>query len=330
MGGETRPRIPVEEAARTKKAWADGRLGGHHRNAIRYQPPAGLVDALNLAVDMSLPLLITGPPGTGKTTAAYWGALQLDVRPDAVFHETVRSEMSARDVKYEFDSVRYFRDAQVQATMASGRTNDATTAVPALPKSEYVEKNVLWRAFAASKEERVVLLFDEIDKAPRDFPNDLLHELDRREFTVPARDYGVEKVISADPDRLVLWICTSNGERELPDAFLRRCLHYRLELTSKDIKRAVESQLRALVNGLNERLTDVALLRFEEVAARVRQHKPSLAEALVWIQALHRQGVDPQALEKKDATGKVDLARLPLLGALIKHDDDWILLRSAR
>ncbi len=138
-----------------------------------FAPGAALADAINTAIAVGKPLLLTGEPGTGKTQTAYHAAWRLGVE---CIHFQVKSESTARDLLYDYDMVRYFRDAHL------GRIDAEKEA----PKSRYLEKRPLWRAFELAREKGVpqVLLIDEIDKAPRDFPNDLLHELDQMEFTI--------------------------------------------------------------------------------------------------------------------------------------------------
>jgi len=176
--------------------------------ARHYVPGQTLETAINTAIAVGEPLLITGEPGTGKTQAAYYTAFKLGVGP--LCHFQVKSDTVARDLLYHFDNVRYFHDAQF--------AKDSK-----FQKADYVEKRPLWTAFESTLPQ--VLLIDEIDKAPRDFPNDLLHELDQMEFRVPETG----QIIKASPETRPIVFITSNSERRLPEPFLRRCVYHHVK-----------------------------------------------------------------------------------------------------
>jgi len=165
-------------------------------DARLFVPGEELEIAINTAVAVGAPLLITGEPGTGKTQAAYYTAYKLGLEP--VLHFQVKSESSAGDLLYYFDAVRYFHDANTRSNGSSAVSLD---------KKNYVERRPLWEAFVSR--EPSVLLIDEIDKAPRDFPNDLLHELDKMEFTVAETQ---DRVRANSETRPIVFI-TSNSER---------------------------------------------------------------------------------------------------------------------
>lgn len=191
-------------------------------NAARFVPGEQLETAINTAIAVGEPLLITGEPGTGKTQAAYYVAYKLGLEP--VLHFQVKSDGNAQDLLYHFDTVRYFHDAHFSKSAAP------------LNKADYVEPRALWQAMASPHPR--VLLIDEIDKAPRDFPNDLLHELDQMEFTVAETG----KTIRAPRTQRPIVVITSNSERRLPEPFLRRCVYHHIRFDDNLVAKAVEKR----------------------------------------------------------------------------------------
>jgi len=175
--------------------------------------------AINMALAVGAPLLLTGEPGTGKTQVAYYLGWYFDDIP--VFAYQVRSTSTAEDMKYDFDAVAYLRTAQGTATGKASRRQD------------FLRQKALWQAYECPTPS--VLLIDEIDKAPRDFPNDLLLELDKHRFRHPFED----RDIAYSAPRPPIVVITSNAERRLPDAFLRRCIYYHIELTEELVRAAL-------------------------------------------------------------------------------------------
>jgi MoxR-like ATPase len=300
-----------------------------------YDPGAELETALNMAMALEQPLLITGEPGCGKTSAAYWAAWRMCLEPEDVIHETVRSDSSAARLKYEFDHVRYFRDAQVAAARVSADSMRAAmlnqppppVSVEVLDRSKYIQRGPLWRAFepadpSAGHEDHgrdTVLLLDEIDKAPRDFPNDLLHELEEREFAVLETGRSV-RAGARNKGKLALVVITSNGERRLPDAFLRRCVHHHIDMDQSRIAKIVYSRVTPPSGGLSKELVDFALERYHELRdGRELEHRPTLAELLVWTRLIE---LSDRKDELADEIKNNPLRELPYLGALLKDPRD--------
>ena len=245
-----------------------------------------LMQTVNVAVQLSRPLLIKGEPGTGKTMLAQSIAKGLEM-PLLIWN--VKSTTKAQDGLYVYDTVQRLYDGQF------GDRDVSDIA-------QYIKPGKLGEAFASN--ERVVLLIDEIDKADLEFPNDLLWELDQMEFHIPETHENVKAV-----HRPIVLI-TSNAEKELPDAFLRRCVFHYIEFPDEDM---MERIVRVHVPGLDKRLLDLAMQSFYWLRDLPGlQKKPSTSELIDWVQALERGGVDPKEIA----------ARLPFMGVLLKKDHD--------
>ncbi len=268
----------------------------HGQQAPAYVPDDKLTAAINVALAVGQPLLLTGEPGTGKTQCAYYLGHYFQA---PVFKLVVTSTAAAKDLWYDFDAVAYFHDAQVHGAPK--------------PKLDYIKKNALWLAYDELKAGRpAVVLIDEIDKAPRDFPNDLLEALDQHQFWVPELATFITAPTHRPPPVVVI---TSNLERQLPPAFLRRCIFHHIELTPPLIELAVKAH-GAQFKAVSEPLLQVALARFGQVRDKVRRKKPATAELLVWLTLLGLAPPDPAWL------AQVPLPDLPHLGALVKDKDD--------
>ena len=280
---------------------------------LHYQPPKGLLLAINAALHTESPLLLTGEPGTGKTRAAHFIAAYFGIN----LHEfVVKSTTTAQDLLYEFDAVGYLRWAQA-ARSSEVQENSPTDTQPI--RRQFLYKRALWLAY--EEPDMSVVLLDEIDKAPRDFPNDLLHELDRQSFPDPL---DANKTIAPRSGRAPIILITSNEERRLPDAFLRRCIFHRIELKPEQVEAVVESAantangdgLRPFPN-LDMNIRQIAQRRFWELRNKDElEKKPSTAELLTWLSILSAQRVDAEQLEKSR------LVDLPGIGALIKNQED--------
>jgi MoxR-like ATPase len=248
--------------------------------------------AVNAAITLSRPLLIKGEPGTGKTRLALEVAAALG-RP--LFEWHVKSTSKAQQGLYEYDAVSRLRDSQ----LGDARVADI---------SNYILKGKLWEAFDSPTQP--VLLIDEIDKADIEFPNDLLRELDRMEFYV----YETRELVKARHRPII--IITSNNEKELPDAFLRRCFfHYIRFPDPETMTKIVESHYP----GLRRELLAEALAAFFKVREMPGlKKKPSTSELLDWIKLLLAEEITPEALRSDDPKKAIP----PLYGALLKNEQD--------
>jgi MoxR-like ATPase len=281
-----------------------------------YLPDKGLADAVNVALLLGQPLLLTGEPGTGKTQLAHSIAWQLGFEPPLVFE--TKSTSTARDLFYTYDTLGRFHAAQTR--QGSQESLDYITynalGVAILLSNDYEDvRQWLPRDFAHGGRHRSLVLIDEVDKAPRDFPNDLLNEVEGMYFKVP--ELGNVRIAAGDEMRPVL-IITSNSEKHLPDAFLRRCVFYNIPFPNKS--RLVEIVLARLGHFSQEsHLLGDALdffLRLREPNSALRK-RPATAELLGWLTALRESGV---GLEQP-LRGNPQIASRTL-SVLVKSADD--------
>lgn len=248
--------------------------------------------AVNAALVLERPLLVKGEPGTGKTVLAREVARSLGA-PLIEWH--VKSTTKAQQGLYDYDAVTRLRDSQ----LGDGRVKDIRN---------YIRKGKLWEAFEAPK--KPVLLIDEIDKADIEFPNDLLQELDRMEFFV----YETGETVRAQVRPMV--IITSNNEKELPDAFLRRCFFHYIRFPDREtMERIVEVHFPAL----KPRLLREALNIFYDIRdVGGLKKKPSTSELLDWLRLLLNEDIDAETLKERDPRKTIP----PLHGALLKNEQD--------
>jgi MoxR-like ATPase len=248
--------------------------------------------AVNAAIALERPLLIKGEPGTGKTVLAYEVAKALN-SPLLTWH--IKSTTKAQQGLYEYDAVTRLRDSQ----LGDERVKDVRN---------YIKHGKLWEAFDAP--ERPVLLIDEIDKADIEFPNDLLQELDRMEFYV----YETNETIKAKIRPVV--IITSNNEKELPDAFLRRCFFHYIRFPEADTMNAI---VDVHFPGIKKKLVAEALRIFYDMRkVPGLKKKPSTSELLDWLKLLMIEDIDEATLRERDPTKLIP----PLHGALLKNEQD--------
>ncbi len=251
-----------------------------------------LMMAVNAAITLERPLLIKGEPGTGKTMLALEVAKALK-RPLYEWH--IKSTMKAQHGLYEYDAVSRLRDSQ----LGDPKVNDI---------KNYIVRGMLWNAFES--EAQSVLLIDEVDKADIEFPNDLLRELDRMEFYV----YETQQLVKARHRPLV--IITSNNEKELPDAFLRRCFFHYIRFPDQE---TMEKIVRVHFPGLKKALLKEALEAFFEIRdVPGLKKKPSTSELLDWLKLLMAEDIPPETLVSRDQHKIIP----PLHGALLKNEQD--------
>ncbi|MBP6156675.1 MAG: MoxR family ATPase [Polaromonas sp.] len=261
-----------------------------------------LMLAVNAASTLQKPLLVKGEPGTGKTMLAEEVARTLGI-PLLQWH--IKSTTKAQQGLYEYDAVSRLRDSQLSTIDGGDKVKDI---------NNYIVKGVLWQAFTA--DQPVALLIDEIDKADIEFPNDLLREIDRMEFYV----YETRQLIKAKHRPLVF--ITSNNEKELPDAFLRRCFFHYIKFPD-----AVTMQKIVDVHfpDLKKELLNAAMKTFYEVRnLSGLKKKPSTSELLDWLKLLVAEDISLEALQSKD--DKVSIP--PLVGALLKNEQDVTLFEK--
>ncbi|MEM6303644.1 MAG: MoxR family ATPase [Pseudomonadota bacterium] len=250
-----------------------------------------LTIAVNAAVTLERPLLVKGEPGTGKTELAKQVSAGLGLR---MIEWNIKSTTRAQQGLYEYDAVSRLRDSQ----LGEDRVHDV---------KNYIRKGKLWQAFEA--EEKVVLLIDEIDKADIEFPNDLLQELDKMEFFV----YETGETIKAVQRPIV--IITSNNEKELPDAFLRRCFFHYIRFPDMETLKKIVAVHHP---GIKQQLLTTALTQFYEIRDQQGlKKKPSTSEVLDWLKLLLAEDMDAEDLKRDGASA------LPKLhGALLKNEQD--------
>jgi MoxR-like ATPase len=262
------------------------------KGSASYVSTDDLTLAVNAAITLQRPLLVKGEPGTGKTMLAVEVAKALGV-PLLEWH--IKSSTKAQQGLYEYDAVSRLRDSQ----LGDARVHDI---------HNYIVKGMLWQAFTADSPG--VLLIDEIDKADIEFPNDLLRELDRMEFYV----YETQQTIRATHRPLV--VITSNNEKELPDAFLRRCFFHYIRFPDREtMTRIVDVHFPGLKKALLAEALEV-FFNLREVPGLKK--KPSTSELLDWLKLLLAEDIPPEALHSADKKMLIP----PLHGALLKNEQD--------
>ena len=248
--------------------------------------------AVNAAITLERPLLIKGEPGTGKTVLAHEIAKSLGV---PLIEWNIKSTTKAQQGLYEYDAVARLRDSQ----LGDDRVHDI---------KNYINKGKVWEAFESNV--RPILLIDEIDKADIEFPNDLLHELDKMSFSV----YETGETITAKQRPVI--IITSNNEKDLPDAFLRRCFFHYIQFPDEETMADI---VKVHFPDLKQRMLSAALKRFFAVRAMPGlKKKPSTSELLDWLKLLLVEDIDPETIKEADPKKMIP----PLHGALLKNEQD--------
>jgi len=267
-----------------------------------YVATPDLMLAVNAAITLQRPLLVKGEPGTGKTMLAEEVAAALKM-PLLQWH--IKSTTKAQQGLYEYDAVSRLRDSQLAGADGAEKVRDIRN---------YIVKGVLWQAFTS--EQPVALLIDEIDKADIEFPNDLLRELDRMEFYV----YETRELVKAR-HRPAVFI-TSNNEKDLPDAFLRRCFFHYIKFPDAQTMQAI---VDVHFPGLKKELLAAALKNFYDVRNLPGlKKKPSTSELLDWLKLLVAEDIPVDALHSQDERVAVP----PLVGALLKNEQDVTLFEK--
>ena len=267
-----------------------------------YVATQDLMLAVNAAITLKRPLLVKGEPGTGKTMLAEEVAQSLGM-PLLQWH--IKSTTKAQQGLYEYDAVSRLRDSQMADLDGGGRVKNI---------ENYIIKGVLWQAFTA--EQPVALLIDEIDKADIEFPNDLLREIDRMEFYC----YETRQLIKAKNRPLVF--ITSNNEKELPDAFLRRCFFHYIKFPEAETMRQI---VAVHYPNLKKELLNVAMKTFFDIRNLPGlKKKPSTSELLDWLKLLVAEDIPLEALQTQDDKVAVP----PLVGALLKNEQDVTLFEK--
>lgn len=296
-------------------------------NPLTYLLDEGLKNAVEVAMALDQPLLLTGEPGTGKTKLAFKVAADLATegkykfRPKPLIFNT-KTSSSARDLFYNYDAVGHFQAANIQRT-----TGDQSLA----SLHDFIELNALGEAIARTNmpadlpknvfkteltgaPESSVVLIDEIDKAPRDFPNDILFEIENQAFEIKEQ----KQVITRSQEQRILIIMTSNSEKNLPEAFLRRCVFYHIQFPKGErLRGIVKAQLGAKTQ-YTDTLLDELLERFDIVREEAVRKRPATAELIAWLRMLELRGIAEKDLSKDRKKALL----LENLSILVKTQED--------
>ena len=295
---------------------------------LTYIPSEGLKAVIDLSIRLGMPLLVTGEPGTGKTQLAHYIAKTFLAEPAEPLIFNTKSDSSSRDLFYTYDAIRHFRDAGLE-----GKSQEAF---------DYVSFNAMGQAILRSGQQQSVVLIDEIDKAPRDFPNDLLHEFEHLEFRVleakqeeVARHLEGQASVSpqgyiqlAKPENRPLIVLTSNSEKNLPDAFMRRVLYHHIEFPDEDLLREIVQANTTIADGLEPKMVQAAIDHFTDIREKKRLRKrPATAELLAWIDVLHEQGIDLSKGLEADADRHLRTQIFHTYSLIAKNKDDMERLK---
>lgn len=278
-----------------------------------YKPSKELVNAVNVALALGQPLLLTGEPGTGKTQLAYHLAYFFNLGRPLIFNTKTTS--SATDLFYQYDSLKHFQYIQ----------NHNRELTDEEVEKRFIKYQALGEAIKRNK--RTIVLIDEIDKAPRDLPNDILDSLENLEFEVPEINRVGEQRVKADTANRPIIIMTSNSEKNLPDAFLRRCAFYHIAFPDEKLLLHI---LTAKTNSFNEEELKLITTHFQEVRDICKRKKPATAELLYWIVILDKIKFDVQKLGLYPDLEDADKKKLLMTySVLAKNVEDMKLLERA-
>lgn len=272
----------------------------HEEEAELYDADPELEVAMRVARELGQPLLITGDPGTGKTQAAYYAAWKWNL--GKVIHFQVRSDTVAQHLLYDFDAVGYFHAAYMAQFEAGPgpKKRGATGGVGGggLEKKKFIRERKLWQAFREGEEAGSprVLLIDEIDKAPKDFPNDLLDTLDQGRFWIREED---EREVTVNPEYRPVIFVTSNSERRLPEPFLRRCVYHHIEFSCEVLEKILKKRGEVDFPNLSEDVVATALRCFIELRNRGGRPLPSTAEFLCWLRMLAADAKEDESVIRR-------------------------------
>jgi MoxR-like ATPase len=317
------PSVPSQVRPYAKELWP-------HSPSILRQPQQylaepGLVDAINVALALQQPLMVTGETGTGKTVLAWSLAWELGLEPPLVFE--TKSTTQAKDLFYYYDTLGRFTAKELGTTVASAKeyiTLNALGAAIVLANDVANVADILPSGFEHTGKRRSVVLIDEVEKAPRDFPNDILNELERMYFRIP--ELG-NRLVKADEEALPIVVMTNNSEKSLPDAFLRRCIYYNIEFPSAvRLEEIVMGRLPEFVAGhksaqlVRDAIAFVLDARAEGAGLEKR---PGTAELLNWLSAMAKMSVrtDVSLVAQRDIAARA-------LPALIKISSDYARVRD--
>jgi MoxR-like ATPase len=278
----------------------------HWDDPENYIADDGLKHAVNVALSLGRPLLITGEAGTGKTQLAYRMAYELTPETPEPLRFQVKARSEATDLFYRYDALRHFQEVNVNQNRQA-KTHDFIRmealgiAILRAAENRHAANALLPENWRTDTPVRSVALVDEIDKAPRDLPNDLLAEIENMMFEI--KETGER--FNAEAEFRPVVLLTSNSERDLPDAFLRRCVYYHIPPPTRDRLREIVQKRVPLSSSFSPEMLENALTRYHEVRKIVSKKKPSTDELLAWVQVLSRLNIDPKNPNPAD---KVTLA----------------------
>jgi len=290
-------------------------------NPEHYLAERGLRDAVNVALALGQPLLVTGEPGTGKTQLAASIAYELGLGPPLVFN--VKTTSTAKDLFYRYDALRHFHDAQfhkAELTVDPYITYEALGLAILLSADSREADPYLPEQYRGKGPVRSVVLIDEIDKAPRDLPNDVLNEIENMSFDV--KETG--RTFGADQRLRPILVLTSNSEKNLPDAFVRRCVFYHISFPDRERLRQIVQRRLDLDSAFTPGMLENALRDFERIRSLPLRKKPATAEFLAWLEVLQRMKVDVDNLKP----GQAEAVAFSYC-ILAKSKDDLTLLQKS-